>query len=175
MTDQSNGPELEPHEQAWLDATRSGEARTITHRVGECEVVFTVCRKFALAPKTVHVPHVSIQGTGAVESLPIGTITFSEAADGPAETLAEVLSKGNPTPASVITLTPDAAQSWASRWEVLSQARSGRATETHISMPAKHEQVLELETPLLGPEDLERIKDARVTAIPPSLGPQTFG
>jgi hypothetical protein len=163
MTDQRNGPGLEPHEQAWLDATQSGEARTITHRVGECEVNFTVDRRLAVAP--VHVPHVRIQD--AAEPASVETITFSDPRHHP------------------MSAVEDA---WSLRWGALARARSGRESETHISMPAEHslEELLaagnttpgadiELETPLLGPEDLERIKDARVTAIPPSLGPQTFG
>jgi hypothetical protein len=32
-------------EQAWLDATPRGDARTITHRVGELAVDFTVDRR----------------------------------------------------------------------------------------------------------------------------------
>ena len=32
-------------EQAWLDATPQGDARTITHRVGAVSTEFTVCRR----------------------------------------------------------------------------------------------------------------------------------
>jgi hypothetical protein len=45
MTDQNNEPGLEPREQAWLDATPVGEARTITHRVGFCEAAYTIDRR----------------------------------------------------------------------------------------------------------------------------------
>jgi hypothetical protein len=127
MTDQSNEPGLEPHEQAWLDATPIGEARTITHRVGFCEAAYTIDRRVrpsaeetaSNGPHTIVVRDLESDGYISMPAEHGAALDGATAVIGPEEserlmagggtvtplTLEQVLMTGNTTPSPDIPIT----------------------------------------------------------------------